>query len=214
VTPFVMVLSSPSGGGKSTIARQLMATREDVGYAVSATTRAPRPGELDGVAYHFLDAAEFERRVEAGEFLEHARYNGHRYGTLLSEVRQVMQSGRHALLDIEIEGARQVRQNMPDAVLIFVVPPSGAALAERLRARGTESSSVVVARLRRALTELAAAVEYDYVVVNNDLDSAVDAVEAILDAESRRTSRQRDLAVVLDRLRTGVEAEIARNVET
>ena len=125
MTPLVVVLSSPSGGGKSSIARRLLAERSDAGYSVSATTRAPRAGEADGVAYHFLSPGEFERRVEAGEFLEHATYNGHRYGSLVEEVRNVTKSGRHVLLDIEVVGARMVRERFPDAVLIFIVPPSG-----------------------------------------------------------------------------------------
>ena len=129
--PLVVVLSSPSGGGKSSITRHVLEARKDAGYSVSATTRAPRPGEVNGEAYHFLTEEEFERRVQAGDFLEHATYNGHRYGTLVDEVRRVTQGGRHVLLDIEVVGARLVRQRFPDAVLIFVVPPSGAVLAER-----------------------------------------------------------------------------------
>ncbi|HEX3926843.1 MAG TPA: guanylate kinase [Gemmatimonadales bacterium] len=210
MTPFVVVLSSPSGGGKSTIAKRIVAERGDVGYAVSATTRPPRPGEVDGVAYHFVTPTEFERRREAGELLEDATYGGYRYGTLASQVRAVLHGGRHALLDIEIAGARQVRQAMPDAVLIFLAPPSGTALAARLRGRGTESHAAVAVRLEQALEEIAAAVEYDYVVVNNDLEDAVRAVNAILDAESRRTSRQRDFSVLLDRLRSEVAAELIR----
>jgi guanylate kinase len=148
--------------------------------------------------------------VAAGEFLEHAVYNGHRYGSLVSEVRDVTRSGRHVMLDIEVVGARMVRERYPDAVLIFVVPPSGAVLAQRLRGRGTEHDAVVTARLERALEELGAATEYDYVVVNDVLDEAVRAVNAILDAESRRTSRQRDASVLLDRLRNEIAAEISR----
>ncbi len=160
--------------------------------------------------YHFLGHEEFERRVQAGEFIEHAVYNGHRYGTLVGELRRVMQGGRHVLLDIEVVGARLVRERFPDAVLIFVVPPSGMALAARLRARGTEGKQDIAGRLEQALEELAAAVEYDYVVVNDDLDEAVRAVHAILEAEARRTSRQRDVTVLLDRLRTEVAAELDR----
>ncbi|MBK6495264.1 MAG: guanylate kinase [Gemmatimonadetes bacterium] len=211
VTPLVVVLSSPSGGGKSSIAKRLLAEREDSGYSVSATTREPRPGEVDGEAYYFLSADEFERRVQAGDFLEHAEYNGHRYGTLFDEVRRVTHTGRHVLLDIEVVGARLVRERFPDAVLVFVVPPSGAVLAERLRGRGTEAEQVVAGRLQKALDELAAAVAYDYVVVNDALDEAVRIVHAILDAEARRTSRQRDVAVLLDRLRAEVAAELARS---
>ena len=211
MTPLVVVLSSPSGGGKSSIAKRLLGERGDSGYSVSATTRTPRPGEVDGEAYHFLSREEFERRVQAGDFLEHAEYNGHRYGTLFDEVRRVTHTGRHVLLDIEVVGARLVRERFPDAVLVFVVPPSGAVLADRLRARGTETEQVVAGRLQKALDELAAAVEYDYVVVNDALDEAVRIVHAILDAEARRTSRQRDVAVLLDRLRAEVAAELARS---
>lgn len=210
MTPLVVVLSSPSGAGKSTIAQRVLAERGDLGFSVSATTRAPRPNEVDGAAYHFLGRDEFARRVAAGEFLEHAEYNGQWYGTLESEVRRVTQGGRHVLLEIEVVGARLVRDRFPDPVMIFVVPPSGHLLAERLRGRGTETDAVMAGRLARAREELAAAVEYDYVVVNDDLEEAVRAVHAILDAEARRTDRHRDVQVLLDRLRAEVTAELDR----
>jgi guanylate kinase len=206
----VVVLSAPSGGGKSSMTKRLVAERADCGYSISATTRAPRPGEQDGVAYYFLAADEFERRVAAGEFAEHAAYNGQRYGTLTSELVRVMHGGQHVLLDIEVLGARQVRARYPDAVLVFIVPPTGAVLAQRLQGRGTEADGVIARRLQQAIDELGAAVEYDYVVVNDEIGMAVEAVNAILDAEARRTSRQRDLSVVLDRLRAEVAAELLR----
>jgi guanylate kinase len=211
VTPLVVVISSPSGGGKSTITRRVLSERVDVGYSVSATTRPARAGEADGVSYYFLSPEEFERRDGIGDFLEHATYNGHRYGTLASEVRRVTQGGKHVLLDIEIEGARQVRQRFPDALLVFVVPPSGAVLVERLRSRGTESAEILTGRMERALTELAAALEYDYIVVNDDLEGAVRVVNAILDAEPHRTSRQRDAAFQLERIRKEISAELTRS---
>lgn len=209
MTPLLLVLSSPSGGGKSTIAGRLLAARDDIGYSISATTRSPRPGEQDGREYHFLTPVAFEEKVAAGEFLEHAVYNGQRYGTLLDEVRRVTQGGRHALLDIEVAGARMVRERHPDAVLVFLLPPSGKVLVERLRARGTEDEAAVAGRLEQALEELSAAVEYDFVVVNNDLDEAVRKVGEILDVESHRISRLRNTRMLLDRLKAEVAAEIA-----
>lgn len=213
MTPFLLVLSSPSGGGKTSIARQLLRVRTDVGYSVSATTRAPRPGEHEGRDYHFLSPEEFDRRVTAGEFLEHATYGGHRYGTLVAEVERVLHAGRHVVLDIEIEGARQVRRGMPDAVQVFVLPPSAEVLAERLRARDTETPADRRIRLSRAADELLAVGEYDYVVINEDLGHAVSAVAAILDAESRRVSRQQNLAGFVESIRRGVAAAARADAE-
>lgn len=206
MTPFLLVLSSPSGGGKTTIARALLQARSDVGYSVSATTRAPRSGERDGLDYHFLSAPEFERRVAAGEFLEHATYGGNRYGTLRSEIDRVLGGGRHAVLDIEVEGARQVMERMPNAVRVFVLPPSAKVLVERLRGRDTETPEARRIRLARAADELLAVTEYDYVVINEHLRDAVNEVAAILDAESSRVARRRDLTGFVEILRQGVAA--------
>jgi guanylate kinase len=195
------VLSSPSGGGKSTIARHLLEAREDVVYSVSATTRPRRAGETDDREYHFLERAEFERRVAAGDFVEWAEYGGNLYGTLRSEVEQGLASGRHVVLDIEVAGSRQVRQRFPQAVQVFVLPPSAAALAQRLRGRNTEDPATVVRRLEIAGRELEAAREYEYVVVNDDVVDAVSQVAAILDVESRRVRRITNLEAVVDSLR-------------
>lgn len=210
MTPFLLVLSSPSGGGKTSIARALLQARTDIGYSVSATTRPPRPGEHDGRDYHFLSADEFARRVAAGEFVEHATYGGHQYGTLRSEIDRIVRGGRHAVLDLEIDGARQVRARMPDAVSVFVLPPSAQVLVERLRGRDTETAAARRIRLTRAADELLAVREYDYVVVNTELGEAVQAVAAILDAESRRVMRQRNLTAFVEQLRQGVVEAAAR----
>ena len=208
--PYLLVLSSPSGGGKTTIARRLLQGREDLGYSVSATTRPMRAGERDGVDYHFVSHAEFERGVVAGEFVEWAVYGGERYGTLHAEVNKLFAEGRIAVLDIDVQGARQVRHAMPDSVHVFVLPPSAAVLVERLGRRATESRGKLRERVAIAATELAAVTEYDYVVINDDLITAVSHVAAIIEAEGRRVTRQRRLLGGIERLRQEVMVEADR----
>ncbi len=208
--PFLLVLSSPSGAGKTTICQRLLESRADLGYSVSATTRARRAGEEEGRHYHFLSRAEFEARVAQSEFLEHAEYGGNFYGTLRSEVERIFRSGRHAVLDIELEGARQLRRTFPEAVQVFILPPSGDELVRRLRGRNTESTAAVRRRLDHAVEELAAVGEYDYAVVNEDLGSAVAQVAAIIDAEGRRVARQDGLSELVAEMRRQVLAEASR----
>jgi guanylate kinase len=206
VTPFLLVLSAPSGGGKTSIAKRLMQARNDLGYSVSATTRAIRPGERNGEDYHFVTRSEFERRQKNDEFLEWATYADELYGTLRSEIDRIFARGRNAVLDVEVEGARQIRGKMPNALLLFVLPPSADELLKRLTDRKTEDPAVLRQRVMRAADELAAISEYDYVIVNEDLDDAVSQVAAILEAESCRTSRQQDLAESVEKLRRDVIA--------
>ena len=183
MSPFPIILSAPSGGGKTTIARELLRRRSDVGYSISCTTRPPRPGEVTGADYYFLTREEFLRRRAAGEFAESAEVHGNLYGTLRSEIAKVLARGQHVVMDIDVQGARQMRDAFPEVVTVFVLPPSGEVLLDRLRARKTESPEQLVARLHSALLELRAVDEYEYVVVNDDLEHAVQRVEAILDAE-------------------------------
>jgi guanylate kinase len=211
VKPFLLVLSSPSGGGKSTIKDRLLATRSDLGYSISATTREIRAGkEVDGRDYFFLSPEEFARREAADLFLESATYGKHRYGTLRSEIARVLASGKHAVLDIELEGARQIRRRYPDAVHVFVLPPSGGELIARLQARKTESNETLRRRLEHAAIEIGAVTEYDYVVINDTIDRAVAEVGAIIDGESRRVRRQDGLVVLAERMRREVSAVAAR----
>jgi len=207
VTPRVVILSAPSGGGKTTIGQRLLRERPaDLGYSVSATTRPPRPGEQDGEAYHFLTRAEFERRRAAGEFLESAEYAGHLYGTLRSEVERLLQSGRHVVMDIEIEGARQVRAAYPwpRSVSVFILPPSVDALLERLRERRSESAQDLAQRLKRAVEEVGAATEFDYRVVNDRLDDAVKEIGAIIDGRRPRGRPSPEQSQLIDDVRRGL----------
>jgi guanylate kinase len=162
------------------------------------------------VAYHFLSREEFTRREAAGEFVETATFGGERYGTLRSEIRRVLESGRHAVLDIEVEGARQVRRAFPDSVQVFILPPSVGVLLDRLGTRNTESGERLARRLAHASQELAQAGAYDYLVINDDLVAAVDRVAAIIDAEAARVARIGNLPEVLDDMRAEVEARRQR----
>jgi guanylate kinase len=179
----VFVITGPSGVGKGTLIRLLRSRVPELEVSISATTRMPRPGEQDGVDYHFLAPDEFERRVQAGEFVEHAEYSGNRYGTLRSELDQRLERGAPVVLEIEVQGARQVREAMPEAVRVFVAPPSTDALRERLVGRGTDSPEAVDARLAVADEELAARSEFRHVVVNDRLEQAVDELQAIVHSE-------------------------------
>jgi guanylate kinase len=184
VTPRIVVLAAPSGGGKTTIAKALVAARPDVGFSVSATTRPARPGEREGEAYHFVSRDEFARRRAAGEFLESAEYAGHWYGTLRSEIERLFAAGKHVLLDIEIKGARQVRQHGqygPRCVAVFILPPGAKQLASRLSDRRTDSPAKVRRRLELAREEIREANEFDYVIVNDDLRQAIAAVARLID---------------------------------
>ena len=186
------MLAGPSGGGKTTVCRRIVGSRPDVRFSVSATTRAPRPGERDGADYRFLSRESFDALVEADGLLEWAEVHGERYGTPRETLSNASEGGSHLLLDIDVQGARQVREREPGAVLVFLLPPTGDVLVERLRRRGSEDEEAVRRRLRTALSELEAVQEFDYVVVNDDLDVTVSAVQAILDAEVHRTRRHLD----------------------
>jgi len=169
----VFVITGPSGVGKGTLIRLLRERVPELALSVSATTRAPRPGEEDGVDYHFLSDEEFARNVQEGAFVEWAEYSGRRYGTLRSELQRHLDEGRPVVLEIEVQGARQVREAMPEAVQIFIEPPGGDALKDRLVGRGTDEAEAIEQRLAVAREELAAAGEFQHRVVNDRLDEAV-----------------------------------------
>jgi len=176
------VITGPSGVGKGTLINGLLERTPELELSISATTRAPRPGEEPGVAYHFLADAEFDRRVQAGDFVEHATYSGNRYGTLRSELERRLAAGVPVVLEIEVQGARQVRAAMPEAVQVFIAPPSSEALRARLVGRGTDAPDQVDARMRTAEEEMAAQPEFGHVVVNDRLEDATDQLARIVAA--------------------------------
>ena len=193
MNPFPLILSSPSGGGKTTITKLLLERRPDVGYSISCTTRAPRGNEMHGKDYFFVTKSEFAVMRERSDFAEFAEVHGNWYGTLRSQVDQVLGQHKHVIMDIDVQGARQFRAVYPESVLVFLLPPSADALMQRLSSRQTESGDGFRARVRAARDELKAAVSYQYAVVNDDLDAAYRIVSSIIDAEAVRHARQPQL---------------------
>ena len=189
----LLVISGPSGAGKSTVIAALMRRRQDLAFSVSVTTRPPRAGERDGAAYHFIDEARFLRLIADGVLLEHAEYVGCRYGTPREPVLALITEGVSVILDIEVQGARQVKEAMPEAVTVFLAPPNLAELERRLRRRGTDSEERILERLAVARTEYALAGSYDYVVINDDPDEAAGELSAILTAEKCRAAGRENL---------------------
>jgi guanylate kinase len=192
--PFPVIISSPSGVGKTTIARLLLERRKDVGYSVSCTTRQPRPGEVEGRDYFFLTPDQFVAARGRGEFAESAEVHGRMYGTLRREVNRVIGEGRYVVMDIDVQGAEQFSRVYPEAVLIFLLPPSAETLLARLRNRKSETADVLALRLRNAVRELQAADRYGYLIVNDDLERAVRYVSSVIDAETVRRERDPDSA--------------------
>lgn len=185
----LFVVSAPSGTGKDTVVRELLAKHPELGFSVSATTRKPRPGEQEGVDYFFVSNERFSEMIEKNEFLEYAEYTSASYGTPAGPVDEALDAGRDMILVIEMTGARWVQVKRPDAVLIFLVPPSFEELERRLRGRGTETEEQIEARMRKARTEVAQMGGYDYIVINDDLSDAVADVEAIVRAERLKASK-------------------------
>lgn len=191
----LIVVSGPAGSGKGTVNSQLVATGDFV-FSVSATTRAPRPGEIDGVNYHFIDKEEFQRRIDENGFLEYTTYCDNYYGTPLKEALAVLESGKNLILEIECDGAKNVKRIFPEAVLIMLIPPTFAIQEERLRGRATETEEVILKRLEKAKREIEQIDAYDYIVYNFNGGSAVaaDDIKAIVRAEKLAQHRQPDAA--------------------
>jgi guanylate kinase len=186
----LVVLSGPSGVGKGTVRRALFQMpHHDLVYSVSMTTRPPRPGEVDGVDYYFVDKETFLRRIQEGKFLEWAEFVGNYYGTPKDKVEEQLDNGKEVVLEIEVEGALQVRKQMKDAVFIFLVPPGKKALYERLKNRGTDAPEVIDKRMKKAESEFLLAHKYDYIVVNDEVNNAADRIMAIIRAEHAKTER-------------------------
>ena len=186
------IIAGPSGVGKGTIIKKLFERRDNLYFSVSATTRAPRPGEIDGVDYHFISREQFQEWIGKSAFLEYAEFVGNLYGTPKKFVDEAMDSGKDVILDIEVQGAEQVHRQRPDVVRIFIAPPSWEELERRLMGRGTENLSKVRQRLARSREEILLARYYDYLVINSDLDQAVREIEAVITAEHCRAKERYD----------------------
>ena len=189
----LFVVSAPAGCGKDTILNELFKRSSSAGYAVSATTRAPREGEINGVHYHFLTVEDFKAKIQSGEVLEYTEYCGNFYGTLRKSVGDLLLQGKDAVLKIEVEGAMNIRKKFPDACLVFISPPSLEILEQRLRGRGTETEEKILERTAQAKTELKFAENYDYLIVNDDLNEAVEDLLSVFRAEKLRKTRCEEL---------------------
>ena len=188
----LFIISGPAGSGKGTIVARVRELAQ-FDFSVSATTRAPRPGEEHGVHYYFIDKTEFEGKIEAGEMLEYAQYVGNYYGTPKKPVEDALAAGRNIVLDIEVKGALQVKEKMPDAVMIYILPPDYETLLARIRGRGTESEEVIQKRMAEARIEIETFPKYDYVVINDTVEQAATDVLSILHTEKMRTMRNLDI---------------------
>jgi guanylate kinase len=199
----LIIFSGPSGSGKGTIMKSLLASREDTVLSVSMTTRAPRPGEIDGYHYHFVTREEFQKTIEEDGFLEYAEYNGNFYGTPEAPIRRLLNEGKNVMLEIEVQGAEKVMDHRSDVVSIFITTPSYEELERRLRGRGTEPEEVIQKRMKTSQYELSRAFRYQYIVLNDEVEKAVDRITTIIDAEHMRYSRMENTIL-----------EVLKNVST
>ena len=188
----LIVVSGASGTGKGTVCKKILADLPAVAYSISATTRAPRPGEVDGREYYFLSVAEFKSWIADGKFLEHAEVYGNFYGTPLNKIEERLNRGEDILLEIDVQGALNVKRKCPEGIYIFLLPPSLEELKRRIEGRGTETPESLARRLKNAVAEIKIGLEYDYVVVNDSIDKAVDEIKAILTAERLKVARNAD----------------------
>lgn len=206
--PFPVILSSPSGAGKTSLAKRLLEIRSDTGYSVSCTTREPRAGEEEGIDYYFLTREAFEAARAKGAFAEYADVHGNMYGTLRSEVERVLGSGRYVVMDIDVQGAKQLSSAFPSAVLIFILPPSAEVLLGRLKGRGSEDDARLKRRLESAIRELGVVNDYHYVVVNDELEKAAKTLSSILDGEASSTKRLEGLNQMVAEISKGISKEL------
>jgi len=200
------VIAAPSGAGKTSLMRALLERRPGLSFSVSCTTRAPRPHEQNGRDYHFISRAEFERLVQADAFIEHADVFGNLYGTLRATVESALAEGRDLILEIDWQGANQVRRRLPEAIQIFILPPSIAELDRRLRTRAQDSDEVIAGRMAKSRDEISHWAEYDYVLVNDDLDRTFESLKTILTAERLKRERQPQLSAFVRTLNEEFEA--------